>query len=188
MNGKCVNRALASVLAAAMVFTSVDLTGFAAAGTYDAANGTWSGTAAELVADHYYSSSAAKEILTNAVIKQGNSYTDIELPTSTSLLATDSAAKTKKIYAKKFVSQGQTWMPVQARLVDNSGKELTTVELTAGSASYGGDEYDASASFKTSAQSYVVEIFYELNIEVSQAEQERLLSIPVELAEQALSW
>lgn len=181
MNGKCVNRALASVLAAAMVFTSVDLTGFAATGSYDAASGTWSGTAAELVADHYYSNSAAKEILTNAVIKQGDSYTDIELPTQTSLLATDSAAK--KIYAKKFVSQGQTWMPVQARLVDNSGKELTTVKLTAGSASYGGDEYDASASFKTSAKSYIVEISYELNIEVSQAEQERLLSIPVELAE-----
>ena len=182
MNGKKAKRCMAAAMAVAVTFTSVDMTGLAAAGTYDADK--WSGTAADIVADHYYGSNdAAKRVLSSAAVDQGTTYSGVALPTQGSeLLAADT--QNHVIYAKNYKSGSEVWKPVSASLVGNDGSVLEDgISFSAKDAKYDGSSYDAAADFKCDEASYTVKVLYELDVEISAEEQGRILSIPVVLAE-----
>ena len=182
MRGKSVKRLLAGMLAFAVTFTSIDITGLAAARPNGGSSDTWNSTAAKVVADYYYSDdAAATSILSSDAIASGATYS-VKKPDSAENLAVVDA-QNHKVYARNYEDGGYTWRPVSALLDDNNGKTLK-VELTAGDVTYEGKQYAAASSaFAFNATSYTATVTYQLSVTIARAEQERLLQIPAVLTE-----
>lgn len=182
MNGKSVKRFLAGLMAFAVAFTSIDITGLAAAGTNGGSGDTWESTAAKVVAGYYYSDDEnATAILSSDAVSAGESYSVKKPESGTGLAVVD--AQNHKVYAKNYEDNGLTWKPVSAVLADNDGK-TSNVELTEEKATYDGEDYDAaSEAFSFEAASYTATVTYKLSVSIGETEQKRLLAIPAVLTE-----
>ena len=169
---------MASVLAAALIATSVD---YSWALVSVAAGNTTVITDGQLVAENYADKLTKQEIaVLESPVINGTTHTVTRPTADDNLVAVDSDNKT--IYAKSFTKDGYTWVAEQAAiLVDGATKE--TVTLEAKDSKYDGVSYDASGTFAFNENGYQVKVVYKLYITVSEEAQWDLLNTPYYLAD-----
>lgn len=178
-------RCLAAVLSFIIFCISVNFS--EAAGTFDDRLWIWKSTDAEIVAEFYGLDDKESAALLNDAVKGGNNYL-LSAPYSNetagkrNLLAVDYLKRI--VYADVINTKGCTWMPVNADIVVD-GEVKESITLTAGTCYFDENEYSASQAFTYDGNKYTVEVTYELNINISAEEQNRLLKIPYVFAQTA---
>lgn len=182
---KAWKRCLAALLSFTILYTS---TGSAqAAGTFSEKFLTWNATRAEILSEYYGVSEKETAVLMNDAVNQGYEYL-ISYPypneekSKKNLVAVDYL--NKNVYAKSYTSGGYTWKPVTA-VITADGTEQETIALTEGICYFDGKEYNASAAFTYSGNSYTADVIYELWVDIETAEQSRIMNIPAVLAQTA---
>lgn len=177
-------RCIAAVLAFMIFTTSVNFS--EAAGTYDTENFKWTASAAEVVAGYYGLNEKETVVLLNNAVNSGDKY-DPDAPYDNGtegkkdLVAVD--YENKKVYAKALHTKGLSWLPTEAIL--SAEGEDETIILTPGVCYYDEIEYYASQAFTYDGNSYNVNVIYQLQVEISEEEQTRILEIPQILAQTA---
>lgn len=175
-------RCLAFVLSAVVMFTSVDMSAFAAMNS----DGTWSNTAAALVAEKYYGGTDAETVLKSVAIKQGTSFEGQSplLNEDEALAVVDNTATGAVVYANTYADGNYTWVPVKATVMVESTSQgdadFTTENNTYENNSYG---YKAFVALSGLEAGYSVVVDYEVRGTISASEQESLLQIPADLAD-----
>lgn len=178
MKAKTVNRCLAALLSAVMIFTSADFSVFAA-GAVDKENNLWTATAAQLVTEHYDFSDTARAVAENAAISSGTAFSS-ELPKS-DLVSVD--AETKTVSAEDYIYTGSSddvynWKPVNAAVVPAGGEAGEPFSLNRNAQDDG-----AEASYVTDATNYSVQVTYDLDVAVAAEEQTGLFNVLTSLAD-----
>lgn len=178
-------RCLAAVLSFIIFITSANIS--EAAGTYDSENYIWKANHAEILAEYYGISEKETDVLYNEAINSGYRYILFApYPNGTKgkrdLMTVDYVNKV--VYAKAYNTSGYTWLPTTA-VVSAEGEVVETLTLTTGTCYYLNDEYEASQAFTYEGNKYTVEVIYQLFLNISAEEQNRILQIPAIMAQTA---
>ena len=180
-------RCLAALLSFTILYSSTGI--LYAAGTFSEKFQTWTATKAEVLAEYYELSSKESAVILNNAVNQGYEYL-ISYPyanvenSKKNLVAVDYLEK--KIYAKAYANGGYLWKPMKATITSSEGDlEPEIVNLTEGICYFNNLEYNAHGAFTYSGNSYTVDVTYELWVENTAEEHNRILSIPAIFAETA---
>ena len=178
-------RCLAAVLSFVTFLTSVNISN--AAGAYDKKYSVWTANAADIVAEHYNFSDKELDVLYNDAINAGYLYRvfgpyENSKGSKRNLLEVDYVNKI--VYAKSYSKSGYTWMPTTAKIIAN-GEVVETLSLNEGITYYNEREYNASQAFTYDGNKYTVELIFELYVTIKAEEQERIMQIPIVLAQTA---
>ena len=182
---KAMKRCIAVVLSLLIFTTSVNIS--EAAGTYDNENYIWKADEAEIVAGYYGLDKEEVDVLSNDAIDGGYEYVLLAPHANgtegkKNLVAVDYLDKI--IYAKALHTEGLSWLPYTA-VLSAEGEVIEEITITTGTCYYKEEEYDASAAFIYDGSSYSVEVTYQLDVNVTLEEQNRVLQIPVILTQTA---
>jgi len=127
-------------------------------------------TDGELLAANYDLSDGEKALLLSGLLRQQTHQYEVKPTAEDDLVTVDPEAKT--ITAKTFTHKGFVWYPKDALVVSGDDTEAVSLKEVGG-------EY--VGSFKMEGNTYSVQVTYELYINVSEADQQKLLQAGADL-------
>ena len=166
-------RCLAGFLAVATVLSSSNI---AYAAEYNQDKSVYTVKAAEAVAEHYDLTDAEKAVLASNVIAQGDEL-KANVPTEEQV-AVNSDNKT--VTATAVSGTAYKWVPSTGKTLTSDGNN-TEIDKALTFGTTDGETYTSSAY--TASGAFTVQVNYDLQYNVSENEQQRLLGVPDILAE-----
>ncbi|MBR5559098.1 MAG: hypothetical protein IKU72_02495 [Oscillospiraceae bacterium] len=169
-------RCMAALLAVMCVFTSVNVTAFAATGIGTNNSGVWGVTAAQLVASRYDGDEA--DVITSPAINSGEAF-EARLPEG-DLVSVNTVGTECTITANDYVAGGETWKPDRVEVKDAETDAVLGVS----------EDWTSNAGVNTAVvtlpdntASYYASVVYVWDVTLDSAEEERLLNVAAQLVE-----